>query len=573
MAAPCQVQPKLKGVIKLGPGVKVKVVGLQNNQDLNGQVGTLLQFDATKMRWGVELQGGKKISLKMTNLTPLDTQVSDATLDTATGAPKPTDASESVEDQTSTGAGYSSEASAKLNLGSEGPRLVPGDDTESWPVLPTSDAVSAKIKSGCWFDGGSAAKRFTKQLQENDPKLVSVVLVPPKRFNEEDVIEICDALEVNTVCQELIASGHSLSEESCKRLGAMLPKTTSLQLLSVGDSSLADKASLVFAELAKNTSVTSLDLEQKGLTPSAGHALAIALEARGLKHVPRLAALRLSGNKGIAGALEELSRIAPAPLLLTLCDCALNTAHAKALGCWVSKGVRDLDLRDNSSLGGEGIEAFTQSLVRQHEDSPLPLSRLGLNGCAIGDDGLEAIALVCRKGLELEELLLERCEITSEGCHHLADALARRKLRKLSARANVIGDEGCMVLAECARCLDLSATSLSGQVLACLGKHQLESLELFSNPALGPSVASWCSEIQVTEWQKLEYLDLSGCALRDEGFQCICTRLTETPELLPALCSLCLGGNDVSDSEACLQLAEQLGAARGGRLRVIWRDA
>merc|ERR1711959_548574 len=147
----------------------------------------------------------------------------------------------------------------------------------------------------------------------------------------------------------------------------------------------------------------------------------------------------------------------------------------------------------------------------------LALRSLRLDGCAIGDDGLEAIAEALKRGLVLEDLFVERCEITSEGCEMLSEGLlGRRRLRTLSVRANVIGDEGCAMLALCASSrLDLSSTNLSGQVLGTLGEQPLISLELFSNPSLGPSVQSWCAALSPNHWQRLESLDLSGCALQD----------------------------------------------------------
>merc|ERR1712182_121130 len=124
-------------------------------------------------------------------------------------------------------------------------------------------------------------------------------------------------------------------------------------------------------------------------------------------------------------------------------------------------------------------------------------------------------------GLEIEELYVERCEITKVGCEVLERGLKGRRLHTLSARANVIGDEGCIRLARCAANLDLSSTSLSGQILSELGSQPLVSLEFFSNPSLGPSVSSWCSNLDTSQWQQLEHLDLSGCQLQDAGFDCV----------------------------------------------------
>jgi len=673
----------LKGVIKLEPGVKVQLQGLTNSKELNGLVGHLLQFDAIKMRWGVELADGKKVSLKMGNLLPLDTHVAPASADAETGAPKPapepqneqtlekpaeqsaellgeqqtevsiTQASDQVQNElhteqqmnkpleaistqevsdqrtaplheqvsnkkidetsadtleavqrvsepgvvyvenseedvshatsmrgvadeehcenkqlqecavTSTGTGEESQSPPDLNA------------EEEWPELPSQGPKPvAPKRTGCWWDGGSAAKRFTEQLLANDETLKTVCLVPPKRFNDDDAKDICDALEVNTFCLELLASGHPLSHESLERIVHMLCTTKTLQKLSIGDSALGDQASFLFQGVSSNTSLTSFDLEHKGLTLEAFHALADALKSRHQTgKAPPLETLRLSRNTAVGGALPELSE-APAPEELLLCECTLTAKQAKTLGNWVIHGIEHLDLRDNSAFGGDGVEMLMEKLLPvKGGETPSVLRRLRLDGCAIGDDGLEAIAEAIRRGLPLEELYVERCEITVAGCEALAQALCGHRLRTLSVRANVIGDEGCTLLSRCAYKLDLSSTSLTGHVLATLGEQPLTALELFSNPSLGPSVGTWFTGLNSGHWQCLEYLDLSGCALKDEGFMCVMTTLLDRPSLMPALSFLCLGANDIKEDDEKSDLVEKVGTTRRGGLRTVWLNS
>mmetsp|Transcript_87940 Transcript_87940/g.247064 ORF Transcript_87940/g.247064 Transcript_87940/m.247064 type:complete len:639 (-) Transcript_87940:131-2047(-) len=629
---------KLKKVIKLENGSRVQVHGLENRKELNGLVGRALQFDAVKMRWGVELADGKKIALKMGNLIPLEEPAitPEECPPAPDGNPTPTleaNSSEAAEPMTAPAhaaelppapahskvsaapspeqepevpeakvAAAAASAAAPTAATAE---LLPdekdekearatqpsedasecekgrGDepagggaqtlDDEEWPVLPTSAETAAKMRTGCWFDGGSAAKRFTEQLSANDPKLISICLVPPKRFNEEDAKEICDALDANTHCTELLASGHCLSDETCERLADMMRKTKTLLTLSVGESSLGDRAGMLFSGLAENTSLTSLDLEHKGLTSTACCELAKALGARArLEGTARLAEVRLSRNTAVGCALTELAG-APVPRELRLCECALGAKHCKALGDWALRGVEHLDLRDNSSLGGEGVENLMQALLPKRGVPAPALRKLSLNGCAIGDDGLEAIADAIARGLELEDLSVERCEITLTGCEFLAQALRGNRFRALSVRANVIGDEGCALLARCAERLDLSSTSLTGEVLATLGDQPLVSLELFSNPALGPSVGTWCAALDSSQWQRLEHLDLTGCALKDEGFECVIKALMDRPALMPSLTHLCIGANEMDENEEKCELVDRLGEARGGRLQTVWQ--
>eukprot|EP00746_Dinoflagellata_sp_MGD_P166870 gnl/MRDRNA2_/MRDRNA2_97054_c0_seq1.p1 gnl/MRDRNA2_/MRDRNA2_97054_c0~~gnl/MRDRNA2_/MRDRNA2_97054_c0_seq1.p1 ORF type:complete len:624 (+),score=116.51 gnl/MRDRNA2_/MRDRNA2_97054_c0_seq1:107-1978(+) len=616
----------LKGCIRMQPGSKVQLHGLTNSKELNGLTGHLLEFDAIKVRWGVKLENGRQVSLKMGNLLPLSTELEPAveiphlgpTVIDEVSAPQSGGYAASVVEPASS-VSYAHAAASAAKAGSRAPvepspehlafakaaamtacvskntdpseadapvakffhptqpsaEGVQQTDEEEWPVLPTSAETKAKMQSGCWWDGGSTAKRFTAQLIENDPQLVSVVLVPPKRFNHDDARDICDALEVNSVCRELIASGHPLSEESCERLARMLNTNKTLQTLSVGESSLGDLACVLFEGLAQNVSLTSLDLEHKGLTVKACHALGKALKDRkqNLKQAASICHLRLSRNPLLGAALLESVEL-EAPKELLLSECSLTQAHAKSLGLWASQGVEDLNLRGNSSFGGDGVDTFLRTLLPTKRASPPPLQKLRLDHCSIGDDGLEAIADALHRGLELEDLWVEHCEITRDGCQFLRDGmLGRRRLRTLSVRANVIGDDGCTLIAPCADNIDLSATNLSGQILSTLGKLDLSSLELFSNPSLGPSVSTWCSALDTAEWQRLEYLDLSGCGLQTSGFECVLNTLMQKPNLMPNLKTLLIGANDVKEDDSTCDLVDRLCESRLGKLTIKWQNA
>lgn len=442
---------------------------------------------------------------------------------------------------------------------------------EAEDALPTRPGPPPP-RTGRWFQNEAASDVFADQLRQDDPKLKSLCLVPPKCFAEDDVEKICTGLEVNNHCRELLASGHSLSEVGCRRLAQMLRTNGSLQLLSLGDSTLGDRACLLFEGLAENLSLTSLDLEHKGLTATAGKALAQALKRRAELGAARLETLQLSRNGALGAAFADLAE-APAPRELLLCDASLDEDRAAAVGRWAARGVEEINLRDNNSLGCDGLEQLLEALLPSRGSREAPaLRKLRLDGCAVGDDGLEALAAALARGLELEELSLERCELTASGCEHLVRALRGRRLQALSVRANVLGDASCELLAACSERLDLGACNLSPSSLAWLGEQPLVSLELFSNPLLGPSAAGWCNELKREHWQQLEQLDMSACALGNEGFRYICSALVDRPQLMPKLTSLCLGGNEVEDTDEFNDLAEKLGEARAGRLRMIWKN-
>jgi len=580
---------QLKGVIRMQQGTKVEVHGLEKRTELNGLIGECLQFDAAKMRWGVQLPDGSKILLKMTNLRPIDAEVSEA-VQVAGEPPKaaelgadggaPEAEAEDVPRETEEAAGDAAPPAEEAPaLDAEGGAPAPegagaGElSEEAFPHLPQMPDMKQAPRTGRWWLNESAAIGFAEQLRANDPSLVSLCLVPPKRFNESDVEQISGALEGNEHCHELLASGHSLNELSCQRLARCLRLNKSLKTLSLGDSTLGDRASILFDGLARNTSITSLDLEHKGLTADALRRLAGALSQRRDLGAPAMECLRLSRNVRIVDALEALLSTA-APKQLLLCECGLNARHGDALGRWCAGGVEELDLRGNSSFASEGLEGFLAALELGTGPRGGYLRRLRLTGCSVGDDGAEALAKAFRLGLDLEELSLEACEVTIAGCEVLARALAGSRLSRLSMRANDLGDDGCRALAACSEGLDMSATDMGPRGLEALARQPLTSVELFNCPKLGMSVGEWCSAMSSADWQELRHFDMSCCGLGNEGFRTLCCKLTENPDLMPKLETLCLGGNDVDDSEEAASHAidEKLVESRGGRLRLIWRN-
>mmetsp|Transcript_162136 Transcript_162136/g.515057 ORF Transcript_162136/g.515057 Transcript_162136/m.515057 type:complete len:360 (+) Transcript_162136:648-1727(+) len=358
----------------------------------------------------------------------------------------------------------------------------------------------------------------------------------------------------------------------------MLRTNKTLRTLSLGDSSLGDQASLLFEGLAENTSITSLDVEHKGLTVDAGKKLAKALIARKSLGAPQMETLRLSRNAKCSEALAELAG-APAPRELLLCEGGLDEKHAAHVGRWASAGVEDLDLRGNPRLGADGVEAFLAALLPASSSAAPPsLRRLRLDGCTVGDDGVEALAEALKRGLPLRELFLESCELTAASVEFLAGALSgargRGRLAKLGVRMSTIGDDGIIALAGCAEHLDVSAADLGPRGFEALGREPLIAVELFNSPRMGMSVDEWIPALSSSSWQQLTQMDMSCCALGNEGFKKFCNKLLECPDVMPKLESLCLGGNDADDSEESGNqlLVERLCAAREGRLRLIWRN-
>lgn len=281
--------------------------------------------------------------------------------------------------------------------------------------------------------------------------------------------------------------------------------------------------------------------------------------------------VRLSHNKSIPRVLADLAACKP-PKELELCEVTLAPEDGQLLGEWLKGGTEVLNLRGNPSFGGDGVETMMGALVAEGAGPAPALRALRLDGCAIGDDGLEAVAAAMARGMELKELWVEQCEISRVGCELLAKALVKgERLETLSVRANVIYDEGCALLARSARRLDLSNTSLSGEILQLLEEQPLVKLEVHANPSLGrgAAVAAWLEGLSTSRLAALEYLDLSVCELGNASFDRVCQALISRPALLPSLSFLLLGGNDIDEDEGKMELTEKLMTSRS-RLHVKW---
>jgi len=141
-----EVEAKLKGQLKLGPGSKVQIDGLKNQKELNGLVGHLLKFDPAKLRWGVKLADGKQVALKMDNLRPVDLDV--ITPDDALYTPPPVTP---CMQSTSTSADDSTCDKACADSGVDSPGLVDTSDSRPQetvePVIGTVDASIASASS------------------------------------------------------------------------------------------------------------------------------------------------------------------------------------------------------------------------------------------------------------------------------------------------------------------------------------------------------------------------------------------------------------------------------------------
>jgi hypothetical protein len=84
---------------------------------------------------------------------------------------------------------------------------------------------------------------FCQRLAANDAKLSSLIILKHRRLLDADVAALCRALKGNSVLTELTCSSHPIGVSASAELGAMLRGNSSLQHLSVGNSSWGDEVS------------------------------------------------------------------------------------------------------------------------------------------------------------------------------------------------------------------------------------------------------------------------------------------------------------------------------------------
>ena len=142
-----------------------------------------------------------------------------------------------------------------------------------------------------------ASLEWMKRLKSNDPTLTTLFVMKFRKLTDDDWKEACEALKSNTclkvmvsTCsiaillqnslsairgQELMASGHSLSEPVLSAFSEMLKANAALQRLGLGDEALGDHGMTILApSLVSNRGLTDLELDCKGIGTEGAAALA-----------------------------------------------------------------------------------------------------------------------------------------------------------------------------------------------------------------------------------------------------------------------------------------------------------
>ncbi|XP_041960006.1 NACHT, LRR and PYD domains-containing protein 3-like isoform X4 [Alosa sapidissima] len=237
---------------------------------------------------------------------------------------------------------------------------------------------------------------------------------------------LCSALcHQNCKLEELVLQYCDLTDKSCSYLASALKTSHSsnLRVLHLSDNELLDSGVelLCSALCHQNCNLEELWLHECDLTDKSYSYLASALKT---SHSSNLRVLHLSDNKLLDSGVELLCS--------ALCHQNCNLEELWLDGC---------DLTDKSC-------SYLASALKTSHSSNLRVLHLSDN--ELLDSGVELLcSALCHQNCNLEELVLDGCDLTDKSCSYLASALKTShssNLRVLDLSYNKLLDSGVELL-------------------------------------------------------------------------------------------------------------------------------
>ena len=235
------------------------------------------------------------------------------------------------------------------------------------------------------------------RIEQNDPTLEDLVILPTKTFGEAEVARLCAVLErcdnANTYFKSLRASGHSVPASSLRRMGTAIAttKATSFCSVAIGDRNMGDEGVSAFCEglSAGDHSLESIDLSFKGMEATGFLTILQTMgEDKILKH------LDLSRNQGIGNTdLSDIDKkvVFGSVKELDLSDCDISSALADQLFPLLRPGTgnvkRTLVRLSGNPIGEQGAESLKNLF--------LSTESVYLSYCQLGDQGIENFRWIC----------------------------------------------------------------------------------------------------------------------------------------------------------------------------------
>ncbi|KAI8092772.1 uncharacterized protein BX664DRAFT_328103 [Halteromyces radiatus] len=468
-----------------------------------------------------------------------------------------------------------------------------------------------------WGGNDGAVDRWIKQLEENDPKLVSLHILSFRRINTTELTRIFKAVASNTTLKELYCSGHGLDRMAMEQLSETLTLNDTLELLNIGNATLGRDISLfsIFCEgLAVNEGLKTLDLENKGLGKQPQ---TVGLLVKSIQQHPTLQHVYLGRNE-----LDDLTTDALAQWLTTtttnkassLRCVRLNMNAISSQGAYsiaqalsdkqqddglIASTLEELDLSENPLMDGAAALAtqictkctslctlkMTNVCKPKEDDMQLPPPAMDSEemeraleshneaqlekAAPFGNALMIAICQGMKNHDHLSSLWLDQNGIESSGLVDLDENI--KGLKTLHLRENRIDNTGAIYLA---RCTSLQHVELGGNVIgsdglaALLDTTTLGYVGLFNNQVRGFGHTDK-PELPRFETSGVHTLDIGGNGIDLQDVEAMVRMLLDNG--LPRLMLLEMGGNvEDNEMEGWDQMMKQLKDQRP-TIQVTWK--
>lgn len=309
-------------------------------------------------------------------------------------------------------------------------------------------------------------------------------LSPTDGFNQPLAEQLARALAENKTLKKINLSGHHLTDEGTASIVTALINHPQLKSLLLNHTQvIGAKATQALAHyLAKNNTVTTLDVGSSRITSEAAQSL-----AAGLRQNKQLKVLDISANNIAAlGVHSMLAAIAAHPTLEEI-------------------------YLDNLNLNAQFIDLMLQLLSGEKS-----LSALSLSNNPLHDEFISAIAPKLATNNRLKVLSIDRTGFTSSGGRALGAALAANQhLKVLTASHNAIDEE-----------------TLRGLLTLLKRNHSLEFLDVSANHyPLSDNIAPLFANIIKTH-QTLKGLSFEAGKMSEHALKPILTAVKTNPNFL-----------------------------------------
>ena len=257
---------------------------------------------------------------------------------------------------------------------------------------------------GCAASGPPAQDLIAKCVSST-----SLVILPFRKFGDDECIALCAALHGNQILTELSASGHKVGDAGLRALGRLLGNECCvLQRLAIGDASLGGTGLRSICDgigVDKKCQLHHLDLGFKGIGEHKGDDPELM---RLVCCCPELQNLELGrnplGSKGVLALVGD--GIWSANLdRLGLSECELDDEALDAMAHAAVNGglpaLRSLELAKNRGIGRSGSDALGRLI--QHIPA---LTKLDVQHCDLDACSANALAPAIATHAALQELQL-----------------------------------------------------------------------------------------------------------------------------------------------------------------------